>query len=142
MSIQLRFDTSGVDWNEAVLVVERAPLGTREPEKLKRAFTNSHTVCFAWDNDTLVGMGRALSDGEYQSVIYDLCILPEHQGQGLGSRMMNELLNHLSTPTIILWSKPGKEAFYSKLGFSPMLTSMARYEDPERAASLGYIKLN
>lgn len=140
MGIELRFDTEGVDWNKAVEIFERAPLGTREPDTCARAFANSDLVCFAWDGDVLVGMGRALSDGERQSVIYDLCILPEHQGNSLGQRMMKAMLKRLDTPTIVLWAVPGKEGFYEKFGFRPMLTAMALFEDPEGSAQKGYIE--
>lgn len=141
MAITLRFDMDGVDWQSAVTIFERAPLGTREPDVCERAFAGSDLVCFAWDGDTLVGMARALSDGERQSVIYDMCILPEYQGRRLGLRMMEEMLERLDTPTTVLWAVPGKEPFYEKLGFKPMLTAMARFEDPESSAANGYIRL-
>lgn len=141
MGIELRFDCDGVDWSKAVDIFERAPLGTREPDVCERAFNNSDLVCFAWEDGTLVAMGRALSDGERQSVIYDLCMLPEYQGQRLGSTMMEAMLERLNTSTVILWSVPGKEPFYERFGFKPMLTAMARFDDPETSAANGYIKL-
>ena len=141
MSIELRFDTKGVDWQEAVTLIERAPLGSREPLKLERTFNNSDLVCFAWDDEKLVGLGRALSDGEVQSVIYDLCLLPEYQGRQLGRMMMTEMMDRLDTPTVVLWAVPGKEKFYGKFGFKPMLTAMARFENPEKSATQGYILL-
>ncbi len=141
MNIELKFDVSGVNWEKATDIFERAQLGTRQPDVCKRTFANSDLVCFAWDGKTLVGMGRALSDGERQSVIYDLCIMPEYQGKKIGNRMMTEMLERLDTPTTILWAVPGKESFYERLGFRPMLTAMARFEDPESSAAKGYIKL-
>lgn len=141
MDIELRFDASDVDWEEAVTIFERAPLGTREPDVCERAFDNSDLVCFAWDGNNLIGMARALSDGERQSVIYDMCILPEYQGKKLGNKMMTEMLKRLNTATTVLWAVPGKEGFYERLGFKPMLTAMARFEDPESSAAKGYIRL-
>ena len=139
--IRLTFDTEGVDWEEACGIFERAPLGTREPEVLQPTFENSDLVCFAWDGDTLVGLARALSDSRMCSVILDLCMEPECQGNGLGKRMMREMMEKLGTRNYILWAVPGKEGFYAKLGFKPMLTAMARMEDPELSASRGYIEL-
>jgi hypothetical protein len=42
-----------IDWNEAVVVFERAPLGKRrrEPEKLKRAFESSYAIVYVFDED-------------------------------------------------------------------------------------------
>lgn len=139
--LRLTFDTEGVNWVEAAAVFERAPLGTREPDKLERTCRNSDLICFAWDGEILVGFGRALSDDEAQSVIYDLCLLPEYQGKGLGRWMMEEILKRLDTPSVVLWAVPGKEGFYARFGFKPMLTAMALVEDPEKTARNGYIRL-
>ncbi|EGB14660.1 GCN5-related N-acetyltransferase [Pseudodesulfovibrio mercurii] len=139
--IGLRFDTNGVDWAEAAAIFERAPLGTREPDTLRRTFENSDLTCFARDGERLVGIARALSDRTVQSVIYDLCMLPEYQGKGLGTRMMRAMLERLGTPSCVLWAVPGKEPFYARLGFHPMLTAMALSDDPEGAAARGYITL-
>lgn len=139
--ILLRFDLDGVDWTEAAGIFERAPLGTREPDTLRRTFENSDLTCFARDGERLVGIARALSDRTVHSVIYDLCMLPEYQGKGLGTRMMKAMLERLGTPGVVLWSVPGKEPFYARLGFRPMLTAMALTEDPERSAAMGYITL-
>lgn len=141
MSIKITFNAEGVDWHKAVKIFERAPLGTREPKTCKQAFDASSLVCFAWDGDTLIGMGRALSDFVRQSVIYDLCILPEYQGKSIGKQMLGEMLDRLDTPTTVLWAVPGKEGFYAQFGFKPMLTAMARFEDPEASAAKGYIKI-
>jgi len=137
----LTFETDGIDWVKAAAIFELAPLGTREPDVLRKTFENSDLTCFAWDGETLVGIARALSDHTVHSVIYDLCMLPEYQGQGLGTRMMEAMLERLGTPGVVLWSVPGKESFYARFGFKPMLTAMARFEDPERSAAGGYISL-
>lgn len=140
-AIRISFERDGVDWAEAADIFEKAPLGTREPDVLRRTFENSDLNCFAWDGDALVGIARALSDGVVHSVIYDLCMLPEYQGRGLGSRMLEGMLDRLNTPNVVLWSVPGKEGFYARFGFKPMCTAMARFENPERSASQGYIRL-
>lgn len=140
--IELRFDTEGVDWQQACEIYERAPLGERTPEKLRRTFEGSDLTCFASDGDNLVGIARALSDGLAQSVVYDLCMLPEYQGDGLGKRMMEAMIERLATDNVVLWAVPGKEGFYRKLGFYPMLTAMALVQDPPLQAKKGYLKLD
>jgi ribosomal protein S18 acetylase RimI-like enzyme len=141
MTIELRFDTHNIDWEHAVGIFERAPLGTREPDTLRQCFENSDLVCFAWAENVLIGMGRALSDGVIQSIIYDLCIEPGYQGSGLGKQMMQAMLDRLKTRTTVLWAVPGKEGFYKKLGFYPMTTAMARFDDPVHYVKKGYITL-
>lgn len=142
MSIELRFDTKNVDWQKASRIYELAPLGVREPDLLQKTFENSDLICFAWDGNELVGVARALSDGYVQSVIYDLCMLPEHQGCGLGKQMMQAMMARLKTRNIVLWAVPGKEGFYKKLGFHSMLTALAQVQNPQEQAAKGYIKLD
>jgi len=142
MDVTLRFDDEGVDWLRAVDIFEQAELGTREPDTCRKAFANSDLVCFAWDGPTMVGMGRALSDFTRQSIIYDLCLVPEYQGRGLGKLMLQAMLDRLDTPTVVLWAVPGKQGFYKKFGFHPMLTAMGRFEDAEATAAKGYIKID
>ncbi len=126
-----------IDWNEAVVVFERAPLGKRkrDPEKLKMAFESSYAVVYAYDSDTLIGMGRALCDGQYQAAIYDMVLLPEYQAQGIGKEMMKQLCDQLPVENIILYAVPGREGFYEKCGFKKMRTAMAKLNplmsDPE-----------
>jgi ribosomal protein S18 acetylase RimI-like enzyme len=140
MSFTFSFDLKDVDWTDAAEIYRRAPLGTREPDKLRRACENSYLVCFAYDGDRLVGMGRALSDGEYQAAIYDLVVLPEYQGLGIGRQIMESIHRRLPVKTIILYAVPGKEPFYKKLGYYKLLTGMARrIEDLDIFRSGGYI---
>jgi GNAT superfamily N-acetyltransferase len=140
MTFTLSFELKDVDWAEAAEIFRRAPLGTREPDKLRRACENSFLVCFAYDDDRLVGMGRALSDGQYQAAIYDLVVLPEYQGLGIGRQIMESIHGRLPVKTIILYAVPGKEPFYRKLGYYRLLTGMAkRDEDLEVFRSNGYI---
>ena len=140
MGIRLQFDTDGVDWEEAAEVFRRAPLGTREPEKFRRACENSFTVCFAYDGSKLVGMGRALSDGEYQAGLYDLVVLPEYQGKGIGKAIVGAIHERLPACTTILYSAPGKEPFYEKCGYHRLLTGMIRSSDPEGLRARGFVR--
>ena len=41
MGIETKLNLTDLDWNALADVYERAPLGTRDPEKLKRAFESS-----------------------------------------------------------------------------------------------------
>ncbi|MER5770802.1 GNAT family N-acetyltransferase [Streptomyces sp. NPDC001985] len=42
-----------------------------------------------------VGMGRIVGDGGCFFQVVDICVLPEHQGRGLGKRIMAELTGEL-----------------------------------------------
>ena len=141
MNIAFKYELNGVNWSEAAELFRRAPLGVRDPDKLRRSCEKSFLVCFAYIENKLVGMSRAISDGEYHAAIYDLVILPEYQSKGIGTQIMEELHRRLPVKTIILYAVPGKELFYGKLGYSKMLTAMARRnKDMDDFRSAGYIE--
>jgi len=123
----LRYETDlkHVDWNEAADVVRLAPLGTREPDKMARAFRNSFAMVAVFDDHKLIGLARAICDGEYHAAIYDVVLLPEYQGRHIGQEMLRRLCAQLPVANIILFATPGREGFYSKSGFRKMLTAMA-----------------
>ncbi|MFW5499773.1 MULTISPECIES: GNAT family N-acetyltransferase [unclassified Maridesulfovibrio] len=140
MSITLSFELKNIDWQKVAEIFEKAPLGTREPKKLSRAAANSELVCFAKDGTEFIGFARAISDGEFQAAIYDLCILPEYQSHGLGKKMMTAMMEKLESVSVILYAVPGKEGFYEKLGFKPMLTAMGCFKDEAGMIERGYLE--
>ena len=141
----IRFMTDAVqhiDWDQAVHVFERAPLGAkrRDAAKLKRAFEASYAGLYVFDSDRLIGLARALCDGEYQAAIYDVVLLPEYQGQGLGREMIERLCKQLPVENIILYAVPGLESFYAACGFRKMRTAMARLNPNMSPSGSGYLE--
>lgn len=118
-------DLSGIDWQEAALIFEKAPLGKRQPGQLEKAFKASFACLAAFAGDRLIGLARALCDGQYQAAIYDVVLLPEYQGQGVGKEIMRRLRDMLPVKNVILYAAPGREGFYAKCGYRKMLTAMA-----------------
>ncbi len=132
-------DLSRVDWDEARVVFERAPLGLREPDVLRRSFEASGLVRLAWHRGRLVGLLRGVTDGICQAALYDFCLLPEYQGTGLGGRMLASIMTECVGMTVVLFATPGKEGFYAREGFEVLLTGMARFADPQRMRALGFL---
>lgn len=129
-----------IEWNELSRLYEAAPLGHKDPEKLKIAFTNSMFRCFVHEHGALVGVGRALADGADCSYICDVAVLPSHQGTGLGRKIVERLVElSRGHKKIILYAVPGKEGFYRNLGFKSMNTAMAIFEDEATALARGFI---
>ncbi|NJB67628.1 ribosomal protein S18 acetylase RimI-like enzyme [Desulfobaculum xiamenense] len=140
MDIAFHSDCAGINWEEAASVFRRAPLGEREPQPLRQAFESSQIVCFAFADGQLVGLGRALTDGIFQAAIYDICVLPEYQGRGIGHGIVDNILSRLDVRTVLLFSAPGKEPFYAKLGFRRLRTGMGLFSDVTTALDNGYIE--
>ena len=105
MTIIIKYGTEHINWVALCEICRLAPLGIREPGKLELASQNSHTVCSAYLNEEIIGFGRAISDGQYQSVIYDVVVLPDYQNQGIGKLIMESLIEKLpkSGPVLMLF---------------------------------------
>ncbi len=131
---------SDLDWNELADLYRAAPLGNKNAPALKVAFTHSMFRCLVRDQGRLVGVGRALADGADCSYICDVAVLPSHQGTGLGKEIVSRLVaRSRGHKKILLYSVPGKEPFYRKLGFRRMTTAMAIFEDEAGAFERGYL---
>lgn len=104
----------------------------------KKAFENSYVTVFLYHDNELIGFGRAIGDGVYQAAIYDVAVNPKYQGKGLGYKVMNAIMDKLQGCSVILYASPGKEGFYSKLGFRKMKTGMAAFGNPEAMAIKGF----
>jgi len=130
MNITIKTGAVLLDWPEVCRVLEKAPLGSRDPETLRKASEKSYAVCAAYCEEKLIGFGRALSDGHYQSAIYDMAVLPEYQKKGVGSAIMKALLAQLPRGNIILYGEPGVEAFYHKFGFWRLDRAMVKLHNP------------
>lgn len=94
-------------------------------EQAKKALSKGLFNAVAICDEKVVGMGRIVGDGVMYWYIQDVCILPEYQGQGIGSAIVNRLLQYVNefgmpdTETrVSLMAAKGKDKFYEKLGFS------------------------
>ena len=87
-----------------------------------------------YDEEKLIGVGRALADGVDCSYICDVAIHPDYQSKGIGKSLVSKLIElSYGHNKIILYSYPGKENFYTNLGFAKMNTAMAIFKNQEQA---------
>jgi len=125
MGLKIITNCLEVNWQTITDSLKKVGMAYHEPEVHKRAFEASHTTVFIYEESQLIGFGRAISDGEYQGAIYDVVVLPEFQGKGIGKVIIQTILDRLPNCNIILYATPGMEGFYKKLGFGLMKTGMA-----------------
>ena len=94
--------------------------GTETPDMLKnynKPFINSTIVISAWDNEKLVGAVRVLSDKMFRSIIYDLLVLPEYQGNGIGKELVKRCIEHFPSSEWLVQTTDKIYGYYEKLGF-------------------------
>jgi len=138
MNFRQQYDTQNINWDEVVNILQLVGMGYRTSEVHERAFNNSHSVVFIFADETLVGFGRAISDGEYQAAIYDVAVLPTYQGQGIGKMIIQNIVSKTPQCNFILYASPGKEQFYEKDGFRRMKTGMALFVNKKSMQERGF----
>lgn len=82
-----------------------------------------YSVVVKNEKNEAVAMGRLIGDGIYY-LICDVAVVPEYQNQGIGSKIINSIVDHVKDNlalnqrcSIQLIAAKGKESFYQKLGF-------------------------
>lgn len=112
---------SKVDVNELNCLLKTVGWGLSSPEKLEEALGLS----WGWitvrdDLDKLIGFVQILSDGIKHAYILRLLVHKDHQGKGIGTKIMENLMEFLEENNLspILLTKPAEETFYSKFGLS------------------------
>ncbi len=93
------------------------------PETVKKIISGSHCFLIATENDSIIGMGRAISDRISDAYIQDVTVLPLFRGKKIGSRIIGtiiEKLNQDGIGWIGLIAEKNAKAFYEPLGFSVM----------------------
>lgn len=75
------------------------------------------------DNNQIVGIGRALSDGCSDAYIQDVVVLKSSRGKGIGKAIIKFLIKELKSHNIDwigLIGEPNTETFYEQLGFKSL----------------------
>jgi GNAT superfamily N-acetyltransferase len=89
-----------------------------KPELLEKALLNSHSLVSAWDGERLVGLGNAISDSCLVVYYPHLLVLPDYQGLGIGTRLMQMLMaRYEGFHQHILLADGRAIGFYRKCGF-------------------------
>lgn len=89
---------------------------------------------------TAVGMGRIVGDGVHYFYIQDVIVHPDHSEEGLGSRIVEQLLDWVAATApadafVGLFASPEAEDLYREFGFETTdMTGMHRFVQPGGAA--------
>lgn len=80
---------------------------------------NSTRVISAWDGDKLVGLVRALDDGETVAFLHYLLVDPAYQGQYIGDELMKRIMSFYQNLLYVkvMPSDPKTIPFYERYGF-------------------------
>ena len=109
----------------------------REPDRLLTALERADLALVAVQDENVIGIVRTMSDGAFAVYIADILVLPDIQGQGVGSRLLQAVLDHYPMDTFhhqVLIAERDAEGFYRRMGLSAVgafgLTAFIRTRDP------------
>lgn len=132
MSLRFQNNCDNIIWDEIPRLLQQVGMSYTTSDIHCKSFQNSYSVVFVFDEQTLIGFGRAISDGVRQAAIYDVAIDPTYQGKGIGRDIVKQLMASIPDCNFMLYASPGKELFYEKMSFKKMKTAMALFTDKDR----------
>ena len=96
----------------------------RSIKDLKKCLANSDVVISLWVDNEIVGFGRALTDGVYRGVLWDIVIDQNHQGKGFGTLIIQNLLSskEIQNTKKLYLMTTNKTLFYSQFNFKEVKT--------------------
>lgn len=107
--------------------------------QVEKALANDLFDVSVLHDGKVIGMGRLVGDGAMYWYLQEIIVLPEYQGQGIGRRIVNRLLEHIkehampgTAVEIGLTAVKGKEPFYEKFGFSCGSSGMKKWLEIDR----------
>lgn len=118
MKIERNVEISIIELNE---LLQTIGWGINPIERLNKAIELSWGWITARNEEgKLVGFVQVLSDGIKHAYILRLLVHKDYQGQGIGTKIVEDLLAFLKENKLnpILITKPGEEAFYNKFGLA------------------------
>ena len=114
-------------YNETEILKLYASVGwtayTEHPNVLRKGFENSMLTLAAYDGEKLMGIIRTVGDGHTIVFVQDILVFPEHQRKGVGSALLQAVLDRYSHVRQIELATDNTEetvAFYRSMGFKEM----------------------
>lgn len=114
-------------YNESEILRLYASVGwtayTEHPDVLRKGFENSMLTLAAYEGEKLVGIIRTVGDGHTIVFVQDILVLPEYQRKGVGTALLQAILDRYSHVRQIELATDNTEktiAFYRSMGFREM----------------------
>jgi len=142
MNLEIIRDLQGVNWNDVAALYWIGMAGD-EPKPARDAwddfvrttraeFEGSDFVCLAQVDGRPVGAAHAVTDGARDGAIFGLVVHPEFRRQGIGTRIVRELLDDLKRVSVLLHASELSQEIFHRLGFKPLKRAMGlRYHDDD-----------
>ena len=98
--------------------------GAYNEKVTKKALDNTFYSVSVYEDDKVIGYGRLIGDTICFIYVHDIMVLPEYQGQKIGTIIMKKILEKVNeikkeNPDlrVYLGASKNREKFYEKFGF-------------------------
>lgn len=122
VNIEYRFGND-LNLDQVIDLYVSSTLGERRPvhnrERMRRMIANANLVITAWDEETMAGIARSLTDSVYCTYLSDLAVRVSHQKRGIGRELIRLTKEHSGSATLILLAAPKAAEYYPHIGFQP-----------------------
>ena len=91
----------------------------RDKQQICKMLSHSTVVVSLWNQNRLIGFGRATSDLVFRAVLWDVVIASDHQGLGMGKLLIEAILANKKIKSVekIYLMTTNSSDFYKQLGF-------------------------
>ena len=122
MSIKYKINAP-VTTEQFIELLNKSTLAERRPvddiECLTGMVNNSNLMVSAWDNESLVGIARCMTDFHYACYLSDLAVDKKYQKSGIGKQLQIITQQQLGPKCkLILVAAPDANAYYEHIGFT------------------------
>ncbi len=93
--MNIRIIKNDISIKEFIELRESVGLNKLKEEQVRKMIKNSIFTILIKDGETLAGMGRLVGDGAYVYYLQNINVKPEYQNSGIGTIIINELLDFI-----------------------------------------------
>lgn len=123
-------DTHDIDLDQLTVLFNAVGWQRRTVDRarLTQLVGGSLWVVSAWEDDRLVGFGRAISDGAANAYISTVAVLPDYQRRGIGRELVRRLMDGRDGIQFVLHANDTAYPFYLhiRLDFRPFDNVLVR----------------
>ena len=122
MTIRYEINTA-ISVDEFVDLLTRSTLSERRPihDKacMKGMIENTNLCISAWEDETLIGIARCMTDFHYACYLSDLAVDQQYQKHGIGKTLQMQVQSQLNDKCkMILIAAPTANDYYQHIGFT------------------------
>lgn len=111
-----------IDLDEMIEVYVDSTLGERRPvgerDRMARMLVEANLVITAWDDESMVGISRSITDWVFCTYLSDLSVRSAYQGQGIGKELVRLTRQAAPQALLVLLAAPKAVDYYPKIGMT------------------------